>query len=163
MATPAPAALWLLVGAAPVCFWVAWSDMARMRIPNPAVLALVAVFAVVGVLVLPLGDWLWRWAHLAVVLVVGIALNAARLVGAGDAKFAAAGAPFVALGDLRTLVLLFAAVLIAAFVTHRIAKHSPARGLAPGWASWSSGKRFPMGLALGGTLAAYLALAASAP
>ena len=44
----------------------------------------------------------------------------------------------------------------AAFVAHRIAKHTPLRRLAPEWHSWDSGARFPMGLALGGTLAIYL-------
>ena len=41
-----------------------------MRIPNRAVVALALGFAVVGLLCLPLegwtlGDWGWRWAHLA--------------------------------------------------------------------------------------------------
>jgi len=51
---------------------------------------------------------------------------------------------------------LFTANLLAAFVAHRIARGSGLRRLAPGWKSWSAGKEFPMGLALGGTLAIYL-------
>lgn len=160
MATPPLAALLLLGGALPVCLWAAWSDMARLTIPNRAVLALVAVYALAGALALPWPDYLWRWAHLAAVLGVGLALYAVGAMGAGDAKFAAAAAPFVALGDLRTLLLLFAAILLASYLTHRIAKHSPARALAPHWLSWSSGRRFPLGLPLAATLAAYLALAA---
>ncbi len=155
------AALWLRIASAPVCVWAAWSDLARMKIPNLAVLALVAVFGVVGPLVLPLGDWGARWLHLVAILAVGFALNLAGAVGAGDAKFAAAMAPYVARSDAASALVLFAAMLLAAFATHRAARALPAlRRIAPGWESWRSGD-FPMGLALGGTLIAYLVLAAA--
>lgn len=143
----------------PICVWVAWSDMSEMRIPNKAVMALAAVFVLLGLFVMPLPDYLWRLSHLLIVLLAGIAMNAAGMIGAGDAKFAAAAAPFIALADLRLLLALFAANLLAAFVTHRIAKHSALRRLAPEWQSWSRGWDFPMGLSLGATLAIYLALA----
>lgn len=144
----------------PVCAWVVWSDLSVMRIPNTAVMALVGIFLAVGLAALPLADYPWRLLHLAVVLGLGFLVNAAGLVGAGDAKFAAAAAPFVALGDVAQLCLIFAATLLAAFVSHRIAKHSRLRQMAPHWESWSRGRKFPMGLALGGTLAIYLALGA---
>jgi prepilin peptidase CpaA len=154
----AHAALWFLPFALPICAWVALSDLRRMKIPNMAVLALLAVFMVVGVLVLPFENYAWRFAHLAIFLVLGILANAIGLMGAGDAKFIAVAAPFVALGDAATVCLLFAAVLIAAFASHRIVMHSPLRRLAPDWTSWQMTKKFPMGLALGPTLALYLAL-----
>lgn len=94
-------------------------------------------------------------------LLLGIAVNAAGLVGAGDAKFAAAAAPFIHPGDLVFLLMLLAATLLAAFAAHRLAKHSPLRRMAPGWKSWDSGSDFPMGLALGGVLLLYLALGAA--
>ena len=89
-----------------------------------------------------------------------IILNAAGALGAGDAKFIAAATPFIALGDLRLLMLLFMATLLAAVVAHKGAKYSPLRRLAPHWSSWEQGKKFPMGLALGPTLAIYLILGA---
>jgi prepilin peptidase CpaA len=155
------AALWFLVPALPVCLWAAWSDMATMKIPNKAVLALIGVFAVVGVVALPLADYGWRWAHLAVVLVAGFILSSARLLGAGDAKFAAAMAPFVALPDAGRFLLLLAGVTIAAFVLHRTARAMPAlRARTAHWESWTRGRQFPMGLALGPALIFYLGLAA---
>ena len=81
-------------------------------------------------------------------------------MGAGDAKFAAAAAPYIAVGDSRLLLAIFAANLLAAFVTHRLAKYSALRRIAPGWHSWDKGWDFPMGLSLGGTLAIYLMLGA---
>jgi prepilin peptidase CpaA len=107
---------------------------------------------------MPWQTFAWQLTHLVVVLLVGIVMNAAGMIGAGDAKFAAAAAPFVALGDLRLLLALFAANLLAAFATHRLARHSPLRRLAPGWKSWDMGWDFPMGLSLGATLAIYLGL-----
>jgi prepilin peptidase CpaA len=161
MGTTAPQAAWLLIAALPIGLYVAWSDMKTMKIPNRAVFALVAGFAVLGLIAFrdQLDNYLWRWSHLVVVLILGMLLNIVRLVGAGDAKFAAAAAPFIAASDWRLLVLTFAVCLLAAWVTHRLVKYSPLRRLVPDWESWTTGKRFPMGLALGATLVAYLTLA----
>ncbi len=151
-------AAWFLPFLLPICLYIMFTDMKGMRIPNHAVVAMFVIYVIIGPFALPLEDYLWRYLHLVVVLVAGIALNAAGAMGAGDAKFAAAAAPFVHLGDLTLLMVLFGANLLAAFVSHRIAKHSPIRKLAPDWDSWESGSKFPMGLALGGTLALYLGL-----
>lgn len=160
LALPTSAALWFLPAAAPVAIWVAWSDMAAMRIPNAAVLALMAAFAVLGLAALPFAAWAWGWAQFALVLVLGFVLNLARALGAGDAKFAAAMAPFVAPADAVPFVMLFALMLLAAFATHRGVRAVPAlRGLTPEWESWRR-RDFPMGLALGGALLLYLGLAA---
>ena len=152
------AALWFFPFVLPICLWVAWNDMASMKIPNKAVIALVVVYLVVGLIALPLDLYAWRLVHLVVVLLAGIAINAVGLVEAGDAKFAAAAAPFIAIGDLQLLALILAANLLAGYTAHRIAKHTPLRKLAPDWESWNRGKKLPMGLCLGGTLAIYLGL-----
>ncbi|HHS89424.1 MAG TPA: hypothetical protein ENJ26_03565 [Rhodobacteraceae bacterium] len=156
MAVSAWSAIWFLPFVLPICIWVAWNDMKFMKIPNKAVMALGIVFLVVGLLVLPLPEYLSRLLQLVIVLLIGFILNMVGAIGAGDAKFAAAAAPFIARGDLRTILFLFAAVLLAAVATHRLARLVPAvRRLTPDWQSWER-KDFPMGLALGGTLAFYL-------
>ncbi|WP_253913262.1 prepilin peptidase [Pseudoruegeria sp. HB172150] len=153
---PFDQALWFLPFALPICIWVAWSDMKFMRIPNKAVYALALVFLVVGLVAVPLAEYPWRLLQLVVVLVIGFVLNMGGVIGAGDAKFAAAMAPFIPLADARNFLLLFAAVLLAAFVTHRVFRAMPGwRARTAGWKSWED-KRFPMGLALGGSLAFYL-------
>jgi prepilin peptidase CpaA len=163
IAPTAMAALWFLPFVVPIAAWVAWSDLARMRIPNVAVLALLAVFLLIGPLVLPLDAWAWRWTHFAAVLALGFVLNALRAMGAGDAKFAAAMAPFVALQDVAIFAVLFAALLLSAFVAHRLVRAVPRlRALAPHWESWHR-RDFPMGLPLAVTLVAYLALVAAGP
>jgi prepilin peptidase CpaA len=157
-AQTAAQALLFLPFAAPIALWVAWNDMARMKIPNKAVLALVVVFAVVGLIAFPLADYGWRWTHLVVVLAIGFVASSAGLLGAGDAKFSAAMAPFIARDDVLLFAYLFAVVLLAGFVTHRLARRSAwVRARTPGWESWER-KDFPMGLCLGSGLLVYLLL-----
>lgn len=158
MQIAASAAMWFIAPATLISIWVAWNDMKYMKIPNKAVVALFVVFALLGLVALPFDDYLWRYAQLVGVLAVGFVLNLARALGAGDAKFAAVMAPFVDPADAATLMYLFAAVVVAAFVTHRGAKASPRiRALVPDWESWTR-RDFPMGLALGGALILYLGL-----
>ena len=155
-------ALVLLPFACAIAIWVSWSDMKFMKIPNKAVLALLAVWVVVGLLAVPFPLWLYGLGLGAAVLVAGFVLTAAGGVGAGDAKFAAAMAPFFIHADLRFVVGLFAACLLGAFAAHRLARLIPPfRAATEDWASWTH-KDFPMGLALSGTLIFYL-LAALLP
>ena len=160
MAITSLSALWFLPFVLPICFYVAYMDMREMRITNQSVILLALVFIVLGPFLLALPEYGLRLLQLVAVLVIGIILNAAGAVGAGDAKFAAAAAPFVAIADLGTLFVIFAANLLAAFLTHRLAKHTPLRRIAPQWQSWDMGWEFPMGLSLGGTLAIYLIMGA---
>ena len=156
MTLTAYTAMWFLPFVTPIAIWVAWSDMATMKIPNKAVLALMIVFVVVGLIALPFAEYPWRFLHFAVILALGFVMNAAGLLGAGDAKFAAAMAMFIPLGDLSFFFYLFAPVVFAAFVIHRLVRRMPAvRAKFPTWESWER-KDFPMGLALGPGLVFYL-------
>lgn len=138
----------------PICLWVAWSDLARMKIPNRAVLTLVVVFLLAGPLVLPWPDYATRWLHFGLMLMIGFGLTVAGLVGA---KFLAAMAPFIARDDASLFLLLTAAVLLLTVGLHRAARACPAiRRLAPDWESWRR-REFPMGLPLAAELVVYLA------
>ena len=144
----------------PVCLWVAWSDMARMKIPNRAVLTLLAIYLAAGALALPTDAFLRGLAVGGAALVIGFVVSSLGMVGAGDAKFAAAMAPFVAQGDWPPFLILFATVLIASFALQRTARAVPAlRRAAPHWESWERSE-FPAGIALAAALAIYLAMAA---
>ena len=159
MLMPATPAFWFLPFIAPIAFWVAWSDMKWMKIHNQAVLALIAVYLVIGLITMPFQTWAWGWVNLVVVLVVGFALSTAGLVGAGDAKFAAAMAPFIALGDLSLFLMLLACVTFVSFISHRLARRTAGiTAMAPAWESWHR-REFPMGLALGPSLLFYMGLA----
>lgn len=151
-------ALWYLPFALPICLYVAFTDLRDMKITNQAVMVLAGLFLVLGLITLPLPEYGWRLVQMVGVLVLGIVLNAIGAVGAGDAKFAAAAAPFIHPGDGIFVLMIFSGTLLAAFLTHRLAKHSPLRRIAPDWKSWDRGWDFPMGLALGPAFALYLAL-----
>ena len=153
------AALWFLPFVLPIAIWVAWSDMATMKIPNKAVLALIVVYLVIGLVALPFDQWAWQMTHFVAILVIGFVLSAVGLIGAGDAKFAAAAAPFVMLADSVNLVALFGIWVVFGFVSHRLARVSPIRKMVPHWESWERTRDFPMGYPLAGTLLTYLALA----
>lgn len=150
------AAIWFLIAAVPISGFVIFSDLARMKIPNVAVGALVASYAVLGLIALPFDQYLWQWVHLPVLLLAGIILNATGVMGAGDAKFIAATGPFLAMADLERILLLFSACLIIGYITHRIARMTRIRSAVPHWESWDAGKRFPMGFPLGVTFVMYL-------
>lgn len=153
----ASTAWWFLPFVTPVALWVAWSDLARMKIPNKAVLTLVAIFAIVGLFALPLDVWAWRWLHLALVLVAGFILSSVGAMGAGDAKFAAAMAPFIAPGDAVAFAYLLSATLLAAYLLHRLMRAIPAITAATAnWESWQRKRDFPAGLGLGPALVFYL-------
>jgi prepilin peptidase CpaA len=160
VATGARLGVWAFLPVAmPLAVYVAWSDMARMKIPNGAVLICAGAFVLLGPLVLPWADYGWRVCIGLAVLVAGFVLNMAGALGAGDAKFAAAMAPYIAPSDGALMAYLLAAVMLGAFAAHRAMRAVPAvRRLAPDWESWAD-RRFPMGLALGPALALYLALA----
>lgn len=136
--------------------WVAWNDMKFMKIPNKAVLALAAVWAVVGLIIVPFDIWLWGLALGAIMLAIGFVLASLSLIGAGDAKFIAVMAPFFVQSDLRFALVLSAACLLGAFAAHRLARALPAfRRLVADWESWTRAD-FPMGLALAGILNIYM-------
>ncbi len=175
MDIPVRAAVWFLPFILPICFYVAFTDMREMRIKNHAVVALALVYVVVGLIALPpwstgtlsgkLGPfpvafppYVWQLLHLPVILIAGMVLNAIGAVGAGDAKFLAAAAPFVWVQDLGVVLAILMATVLGAVVTHRLARHTRLRAIAPHWESWDRGKKFPMGLALAGALAMYLIL-----
>lgn len=154
-------ALFFLPLVLPICLWVMYTDLKDMKILNIAVIALFAVFVVLGPFALQF-DWAaygWRFAHVVVVLAIGFLLSVGIGIGAGDAKFAAAMAPFVALSDAGTFLVLLAIAGIVGLIKHRIAKRIPAiRNATPDWVSWQDDKTFPWGVALAATLVLYLVI-----
>lgn len=151
-------AAWFLPFIVPITVWVSWSDMASMKIPNKAVLALLAVFVVIGLIALPFQEYLWRYAHFAVVLAITFVLSSVGAMGAGDAKYMAAMAPFIARPDFMIFMFLLGATVVAAFALHRAARASFGPKNFPEWESWTR-KEFPMGFALAPALMFYMILA----
>lgn len=151
-------ALILLIPVLPIAIWAAMTDMKRMKIPNKSVLAMAAVWPLLGWMAVPTwAAWFWGFAIMAIALVALYLLYTTGTFGAGDAKYAAAMSGIFVGTPIAWLLLLIASSMIAALILHRIARSIPAvRRMTPDWESWSQARYFPFGLALSGIAVFYL-------
>lgn len=151
-------AAWFLPFVAPLCIYVAWNDLRTMKIPTWSTDALAVIFVIVGIFLMPFWpDYVMRYAHFGIVLVIAMLLNAIGAMGAGDSKFIASAAPFVAYADTGYVLMLLGACMLSGYIVHRLARAiRPIRNLVPDWESWNQGKRFPMGFPLGAAMILYL-------
>ncbi len=148
----------LLVAAIPFGILAMYFDLRYMIIPNKVVLGLFAAFLIVGVIFLPFQSFLWHLLGGFVVLAIGFVMNAAGLVGGGDAKFAAAMALFVSFADILPFLLMLAVITLIVVALHYIFGRLPiAQDFKKGWKSWDKDRKFPMGFGFGPTLIYYLA------
>lgn len=151
-------ALILLVPVLPIAIWAAVSDLKRMKIPNTSVLAMAAVWPVLGWYVSPtLTVWAWGFALMAIVFVAGFLLYLTGTFGAGDAKFAAAMAGLFVGGNIGEILLIIFVCMIGSLVIHRLLRSLPVvRNATPDWESWTKKRYFPFGLALSAIVIFYL-------
>ena len=110
---PSPVALAAIAVLGVLLGIAAWTDVKQRRIPNWVSAAILVLgLAVVGTA----GGWAalgWAGLHFAVALVVGIALTAAGVLGAGDAKLYAALAAWL---PIQLGLWLLVAVALAGLV-----------------------------------------------
>lgn len=148
----------------PVLLWCTWTDLKSMRIPNKSNLILFGIFVILGAFFMPLSEFGWRLVQAFCVLAIFFTLNSMGLIGGGDAKLFAAIAPYVALTDIPSYLLLLAVMTIAAVAAHRFVMYvAPLRKHVDGWASWDAKGKFPFGFPLAMSLAVYLYIIASQP
>jgi prepilin peptidase CpaA len=150
-------AMILLVPALPIAIWAAVSDLKRMKIPNTSVIAMAAIWPVIGWLLVPWTAWFWGLALMAIVFVAGFLLYLTGTFGAGDAKYAAAMAGLFVGGNIGAILLIVFLSMIGSLFIHRLLRSIPAvRQATPDWTSWTEKRYFPFGLALSAILVFYL-------
>ena len=150
-------AMILLVPVLPLAIWAAVSDLKRMKIPNNTVIAMAAVWPILGWFLLGLSGWLWGLALMAIVFVAGFLLYLTGTFGAGDAKFAAAIAGFFVGGDIGEILLIIFVCMVGSLILHRILRSLPVvRNATPDWESWTRRRYFPFGMALSAIVIFYL-------
>lgn len=159
-AYPSDAAAVFLIFMIPAWFYMAWNDMARLKIRNGFVVLVFAIFMVIGPIVLPWSVYAGQMVQAVVVFGIIIVLYMGGIMGGGDAKFIAAASPFFMREDGIIILMIALACSLGAFTTHRLFRLAGADRTTPLWRSWRSGKRFPLGFSLGGIVCAYLALSA---
>lgn len=148
----------LFAVALPFSVWAALTDLRSMKILNICNMGLFLTFVVVGLFLFPLEEYGLRLAQGALMLVVGVLLNATGHMGGGDSKFIAAMAPFIALQDAPMFLMLLAALSLVTVGLHKgVGALAPEPALA-GWKSWDAGGKFPFGLTLSSTLMVYLGM-----
>jgi prepilin peptidase CpaA len=147
----------LFIVTLPMLFLACWSDLRNMTIPNRVNAILFFSFVILGVFLFPLQEYGIRLAQAAVMLVIGIFLTASGLMGGGDSKLLAAGAPLVSLGHITEFFIVMAVMSLAAVATHRILGKIPAfKSRVIDWVSWNTKKNFPFGVPIAATFSVYL-------
>jgi prepilin peptidase CpaA len=151
-------AMILLVPVLPIAIWAAVSDMKRMKIPNVSVLAMAAIWPLIGWMLVPLwSTWLWGLALMAIVFVIGFLIYLTGTFGAGDAKYSAAMAGLFVGGDIGEILLIIFVCMVGALIVHRLLRSLPVvRNATPDWESWTQRRYFPFGLALSAIVVFYL-------
>jgi prepilin peptidase CpaA len=149
--------LLLFAATLPLLFIACWSDLRHMTIPNRVNMALFIVFVVLGIFIFPLSEYGTRLLHALVMLLIGIFLSSAGIMGGGDSKMLAAGAPFVATGHMTEFFLVMAFMSLSAVVAHRgLGIIPPFKARVSEWVSWNTKGNFPFGVPIAATLSLYL-------
>lgn len=142
----------------PFCIFATWSDLKFLKIPNIVPVGMVLIFIVVGPFVLPFSEYILSLLYGLIALLISLVVFAARIIPAGDLKYATAIIPYVDTGELLSFAVFLSLCSLLAVFTHWVFGRL---GLAPSdWASWQESgwkRRFPFGFALSGALITYLA------
>lgn len=160
-------ALWVaLVAMLPLMALTAWYDLKVLKIPNWLVLTVLAVFVVCGIWGLPFETFAWRIGQGFVVLVIGFVIFAFGGIGGGDAKMAAALAPFVIPADVLVFLALYAVATLFLMAVLRMIQHYN-RHEETGWLAIDQLHKparervFPMGLIFAITVVLYIGFQAA--
>jgi prepilin peptidase CpaA len=136
---------WLLIG---LLIAVVLYDLRYMRLPNALALAFVVVFALSVSWTLPMDDLAWRICIALAVLFVGVAANAAKLLGGGDVKILAAFMLFVPHDDILNFVFIFCVCMFVGIVALLILRRL-LRARPTAWRGLDESGRYPMGISIG--------------
>jgi len=131
--------------------------MKFMRIPNIACYAMFISFLLIGPLILDWHQYLIRIAQGFVVLVIGFFVTSTGLAGGGDSKFAAAMAPYIALGKIIPFIFIVGILSLLLIGLHKLIGITPGlKNVIKDWDSWNAYGMFPYGVTLTASLITYL-------
>ena len=151
-------AIVFLVVTFPFCVYATWSDLKFLKIPNILPISLVIVFIILGPIVLPFSEYIRSLLYGFIALLASLAIFAARLVPAGDLKFASALIPFVDTRELVSFAMFVSLAALLSVLTHWL--FGKLKMAPEGWISYQGSgwrRHFPVGFALAGGFVTYLA------
>ena len=127
---------------------VIYYDLRYMLLPNLLAGAFVLLFAVAVAWTLPMDVLAWRIGVGLAVLMIGIAANAAGLLGGGDVKVLSALMLFVPYDTLLGFILALCLCTIAG-IAGLLLLRRVLRGRAVTWRGLQNNGRYPFGISIG--------------
>ena len=125
---------------------VIYFDLRIMRLPNLLSLLMLALFVAGVAWTLPWGALAWRVVIAGLVLVAGMAANAAGWLGGGDVKVLSALLLFIPVGALLPFAFVFCLAMIGGILLVLALRRA---GGLPGWVGLQPSGRYPMGVSIG--------------
>ncbi len=157
-------ALILLVPALPIAIWATLNDLKKLKIPNKAVLAMAAIWPLLGWLAVPTWTaWFWGLGFMAIGIALAYLAFALFNFPGGDGKYAAAISPFFVGADISYVLMLVLICMMGATLAFQVIRVLPGiRSVTTGWEGFKHWRIVPFGLALS-AMAIYYLVAASWP
>ena len=140
----------------------AYSDITARRLPNWLSLLLLITGFAYALITTDVGTTVWHAAHVAIALVIGMALFATGKFGGGDAKFYTGMAAWFALGNALTVLLWVSISAIVLILGWIVIRRMTARKRAAPEGDFA---KFPYGVAIavGAAIAIWLPFFAPPP
>ena len=123
-------------------------DLRYMRLPNTLAMLFVVVFVLTVSWSLPIAELATRVGIAVIVLVIGIAANAAKLLGGGDVKILSALMLFVPRGELLAFAFILCISMIIG-IAALLALRRAMRAHSTVWRGLQTSGRYPMGISIG--------------
>lgn len=132
----------------PLLMAVILFDLRSLKLPNLLSILMAALFVVSVSWSLPLPELAWRIVAAFLVLILGMGLNAAGLLGGGDVKVLSALTLFIPTQDWLSFVFVLCVATIVGIAGLLIVR-KVLRGRKVTWLGLVESGRYPMGLSIG--------------
>lgn len=132
----------------PLLMAVILFDLRSLKLPNLLSIMMAALFVVAVSWSLPLPEVAWRFAAAFIVLIIGMGLNAAGLLGGGDVKVLSALTLFIPTQGWLSFVFVLCIATIVGIAGLLIVRKL-LRGRKVTWLGLVQSGRYPMGLSIG--------------
>ena len=132
----------------PLLLAVILYDLRFMKLPNRLAILFVILFLATAPVSMPLDVMGWRIGIAIALLLVGMAANAAGLLGGGDVKILSAFALFIPRQDLLSFTYILCLCMIVGIIGLLLLRRV-LDGRGNTWRGLQKSGRYPMGISIG--------------